>query len=344
MDPAEFTPYRPYACNTTNESRTDVEKFVKIWDSLTGDFGYSFIAYEYYGSSAMGVNEMEVLARYIKRYPIVEETATGIRSTYYGPNPNSLPAGYEYVKELLEKRSPFEPDIPTFNYKEEITDSAAITRAKDPMNGGECYIVGMDIGKFTYLSHRFQLPGFSRAYSNQYEPGVDMLLRLLRNIYFNALRPAVTLSPIPDGNRLAMMFTHDCDANRPDLWRMYSQREREYGINSTFMIFTKYTRDAYDVEFFFRGYDELKSILDYGHELGSHSVTHAPTFFVRLIQYSDYTLGDGQERFNYGPTGDRYETRIVCSNGREYFRNRMELEGTVFGKFTYNYPGKSDPQ
>ena len=330
MDPADFVPYVHYPCETANESRSDTEKYVKIWDSYLPGFGNSFSAIEYPPSAAPFANPVEMLALFVKRYPIVFNTSTMEESTYYGPDPNVLPAGLEYKLGRIVKRNPFDPDTPTFSIKEELTENGAITRASTP-SGGHCYNMGFDIGAFAYLNFRYQLAGHSRSYSNEYEPGLDMLLRFIRNVYFDKFNDAVTYHPIPNGHRLSVMFTHDCDANRPDLWRLFSRTERQYDINATFMIFTKYTRDAYDVEFFFRGYDDLMDILDFGHELGSHSVTHSPNFYRAVPDFRDYGTGDGQEQFNFGPTGDKYETEIVCTDARDYFNMVQARDGSVYG-------------
>ena len=330
MDEADFVPYVPYPCETANESRSDTEKFVKIWDSYAPGFGSSFQAIEYPASASGFANPVEMLALFVKRYPIIFDTNTLDESVYYGPDPNVLPAGFDYKLGRIVKRNPFDPDTPTYSIKEELTENGAITRATTP-SGGHCYNVGFDVGAFSYLNFRYQLSGHSRSYSNEYEPGLDMLLRFIRNVYFDKFNDAVTYHPIPNGHRLAVMFTHDCDANRPDLWRLFSRTERQYDINATFMIFTKYTRDAYDVEFFFRGYDDLMDILDFGHELGSHSVTHSPNFYRAVPDFRDYGTGDGQEQFNFGPTGDKYETEIVCTDARDYFNLVQSRDGSVYG-------------
>ena len=334
MDEADFKPYVPYPCETANESRSDTEKFIKIWDSYLPGFGNSFEALEYPVSTNPAANPVEMLALFVKRYPIVIDTGTLEESVYYGPDPNVLPAGFEYKLGRIVKRNPFDPDTPTYSIKEELTETGAISKSTTA-SGGHCYNMGFDLGSFTYLNFRYQLSGHSRSYSNEYEPGLDMMLRFIRNVYFDKFNDAVTYHPIPNGHRLAVMFTHDCDANRPDLWRLFSRTERQHDINATFMIFTKYTRDAYDVEFFFRGYDDLMDILDFGHELGSHSVTHSPNFYRAAPDFRDYGTGNGQEQFNFGPTGDKYETEIVCTDARDYFASVQQRDGSVYG-WVYN--------
>ena len=330
MDEADFKPYVHYPCETANESRSDTEKFIKIWDSYLPGFGNNFAALEYAASNSELANPVEMLAFYVKRYPVVINTATLQESTYYGPDPDVLPAGFEYKMGRVVKRNPLDPDKQTYSIKEELTETGAITKSTTN-SGGHCYNMGVDIGSFTYLNFRYQLAGHSRSYSNEYEPGLDMLLRFIRNVYFDKFNDAVTYHPIPNGHRLSVMFTHDCDANRPDLWRLFSRTERQYDINATFTIFTKYTRDAYDVEFFFRGYDDLMDILDFGHELGSHSVTHSPNFYRAVPDFRDFSTGDGQEQYNFGPTGDKYETKIVCTDAREYFNIVQQRDGSVYG-------------
>ena len=101
-----------------------------------------------------------------------------------------------------------------------------------------------------------------------------MLYRLIRNIYYQQAE-RVTLSPIMNGKKLAIVISHDCDANRPDLWAEYARREHEQGVKTTFMIYTKLNRDGYDVPFYLRSIDAIANVTTYGHELGSHSVAHS---------------------------------------------------------------------
>ena len=151
MDEADFKPYVHYPCETTNESRSDTEKFIKIWDSYLPGFGNNFAAMQYPASTSEFANPVEMLAHYIKRYPIVIDTVTLEESTYYGPDPDNLPPGFEHKMGRIVKRNPFDPDTPTFSIKEEITDTGAITKSTTA-SGGHCYNMGIDIGAFSYLN------------------------------------------------------------------------------------------------------------------------------------------------------------------------------------------------
>ena len=70
-----------------------------------------------------------------------------------------------------------------------------------------------------------------------------MIYRLIRNLYYQRTE-RVTISPIMNGKKLAVVISHDCDANRPDYWAEYAKREYEQGIKANFMIYTKLNRDG----------------------------------------------------------------------------------------------------
>ena len=92
------------------------------------------------------------------------------------------------------------------------TDVASVfSRVTD--NSGTCVGLFGDIGQMASKSHTNKWGGTGRSYSSNYDPGIDMFFRLIRNIYYQR-ESVVTLHPIMSGKKLAITITHDCDANR----------------------------------------------------------------------------------------------------------------------------------
>jgi len=92
-----------------------------------------------------------------------------------------------------------------------MTDLASIFSRETP-NEGSCTSLFGDIGQLASASHTNKMGGTGRAYSSTYDPGIDMFWRLIRNIYYQS-QQVVTLHPIMSGKKLAIVITHDCDAN-----------------------------------------------------------------------------------------------------------------------------------
>ena len=85
---------------------------------------------------------------------------------------------------------------------------------------------------------------------NQYEPTLDVLLRLVEGIYRNSQRNAVTLATVPWDKSLAVMITHDLDYTQSVLnSRPYADFEQSNGVRATYFIQTKYIRDFNDAVF-----------------------------------------------------------------------------------------------
>jgi len=165
------------------------------------------------------------------------------------------------------------------------------------VGSGWAYALGIDLGFLLLKGYNNREEGFARSYVNEFEPMLDVLLRLLGVIYRKGDDRAVNLRPVPDGKDLAVIISHDVDytlslANAVD----YARLERSQGIAATYFIQTKYMKDWNDNVIL----DEtaprlLKEIKNMRMELASHGVSHS-----RIFQ--DFPLGDGKESYpNYRP-------------------------------------------
>ncbi len=168
--------------------------------------------------------------------------------------------------------------------------SAAIIHRR--VGSGHAYALGIDLGELLLKGHNWRLQRFARSYVNEFEPALDVLLRLIADIYREAQDRAVILRPVPDGKDLAVVISHDIDytrslANAVD----YARLARSHGIAATFFVQTKYSRDYNDdIIIDEAGPRHLEALRDLGMEIASHGVSHS-------LRFDDFPLGDGRERY-----------------------------------------------
>jgi len=163
--------------------------------------------------------------------------------------------------------------------------------------GGAAFALGIDLGEFVLRSQNERGFNAQRSYVNEYEPSVDVLLRIIKNIYADAVPDAVFIHPVPGGKALPVCLTHDIDFTRSIINAVkYAEMEKEKGVKATYFIQTKYIKDWNDDVFFNeRGADCARQIAALGMELGSHSVAHSHVF-------SKFEMGSGRETYpEYAP-------------------------------------------
>jgi peptidoglycan/xylan/chitin deacetylase (PgdA/CDA1 family) len=172
---------------------------------------------------------------------------------------------------------------------------AAITHRS--IGQGQAYAFGLDLGAYFLKGYNNREEGLARSYVNDFEPAIDVLLRILRGIYREAEPDAVTLGTVPFGKSLALVITHDIDyAQSIDNALAYAALERRLGITATYFLQTKYIRD-YDDQSFFNENEmpSIRRIADLGMEVASHSVSHSRAF-------NRFPIGTGEEQYpDYEP-------------------------------------------
>jgi peptidoglycan/xylan/chitin deacetylase (PgdA/CDA1 family) len=169
-------------------------------------------------------------------------------------------------------------------------DTTAITAHN--VGKGHAYAFGIDPGFLLLTGYNNREQGVARSYVNDYEPALDVLLRLLRNIYREGEPLAVTLDTVPQGKTLATLITHDVDYG-PSLTNatVYAEYEAKAGIHATYFIQTKYVRDWNDDVFFnVDGLVPLRHLRELGMEIASHSVSHSTVF-------NQLPIGSGEESY-----------------------------------------------
>ena len=198
--------------------------------------------------------------------------------------------------------------------------TAAITARQ--VGAGNTYAFGVDLGFLLLTGYNNREQGVARSYVNQYEPSLDVLLRLLRNIYREGEPAAVTVDTVPQGKALATIITHDIDYGRSlTNTSQYAEYESSVGLHATYFIQTKYVRDWNDGVFFNEAaVAPLKHLRALGMEIASHSVAHSRVF-------NHLPTGDGDERYpEYRPfVGDKERTENATVLG-ELRTSRFLLE------------------
>lgn len=156
---------------------------------------------------------------------------------------------------------------------------------------------GFDPGYLLALGYNNREEGIARAYVNQFEPSLDVLLRLLKELYTAASPAPLTLGTVPFGHQLPVLITHDVDYHRSLTNALaYAEFETGVGVRATYFTQVKYLRDFNDLAFFNdTAPPVLKRLRALGHELASHTVCHSKVF-------SRLPLGTGTERYpDYQP-------------------------------------------
>ncbi|MDR4478589.1 MAG: hypothetical protein R3B37_02400 [Nitrospira sp.] len=173
--------------------------------------------------------------------------------------------------------------------------TAAITQAL--YGPGRAYAIGLDLGFLLLKGYNNRGEELVRTYDNQFDPTLDVWLRLLKSIFRTAQDGAVTVGTVPFGKSLSVMLTHDVDftesiKNAVD----YAEYEKSQGLVGTYFIQVKYIRD-YNDDIFFNdeGVRYLARLAELGMELGSHTIAHSKVF-------NQFPMGTGREAYpSYAP-------------------------------------------
>lgn len=192
--------------------------------------------------------------------------------------PESLVGTYGYTR-------PVNPPLAVFE-----DGTAAVTQKK--FANGRAYAIGVDLGFLLAKGYNNREQNIARSYVNAFEPTLDVLLRLVKNIYLDANPDAVTLSTVPFGKSLAVVISHDIDFTRSlKNAVIYAELERSAGISATHFIQVKYIKDWNDDIFFNAdGVKNLAALSALGADIASHSVSHSKVM-------SKFALGSGTEQY-----------------------------------------------
>jgi len=235
---------------------------------------------------------------------------------------NAYTGQFRYPKELtisIGNKERFKETIGTYSYsKPQLPPlatfedkSAAITQKI--YETGKSFAFGFDIGYLLLKANNIRHEDYNRSAANEFEPTIDVILRLIKQIYLEEERDAAFISTVPYNKNLAVCISHNIDFGKAlDNALAYAEEEKKMGIRSTYFIQTKYIKDR--KPFIFNSADDFEIIRKL-HELGmdvqSLGVSGSP-------QFDQLEQGTGKEIYpGYKP--------YVMGWDKTYY-------GTVFGE------------
>ncbi len=189
--------------------------------------------------------------------------------------------------------------------------SAAITQRF--YEGGSAYALGFDLGYLILKGHNIRHEDYNRSQANNFEPTLDVLLRLIKNIYIASSRDAAYVCTVPYNKDLSVCITHNINFKKAlDQAPAFAQKEKEAGIHSTYFVQTKYIRDKREgILFSNESVNNLKQIANSGMDIQSNTVSGSPLF-------DQFEQGTGDEVYpDYRPYVIAYE---------------KTYHGTIFGE------------
>jgi hypothetical protein len=190
---------------------------------------------------------------------------------------------------------------------------------------GKVYLLGLSLLDVVLRNQNNRDYEAQRHYVNNFEPGADVWLLVLRAWYEAYGKDWVRLSTIPGGYRSALLLSHDVDWENsfaPGL--DFARIEKASQASSTFFIQTKYVDDANSKAFLFAPQlDILWQLKAGGSTVGSHSIIHSRGF-------NKFELGSGHETYSsYQPRGLGFDTASGATVFGEVRVSKELLDGEI---------------
>ena len=201
--------------------------------------------------------------------------------------------------------------------------SAALFR--NSLGKGNVYLLGLSLVDAVLRCQSNRDFEAQRHYVNEFEPGADVWLLVVRAWYEGYAKDWIRLATIPDGQRSVVLLSHDVDwedSFKPGL--EFARIEKENRASSTFFIQTKYVDDANSKAFFFDpDLTFLRELKEQGSTIGSHSIIHSRGF-------NKFDLGTGHETYpTYQPRGLGFDTASGATVFGEVRVSKELLDGEV---------------
>lgn len=147
-----------------------------------------------------------------------------------------------------------------------------------PYGRGRAYLLGMSYTDSVLLPQIGGSYNAERQYVNGFEPSADVIMLIIKGTYEAACSPSVCLSTLPYALPLALVLTHDVDAQSSFMDSLkFAALEEKFGVKSTFFVTTKYFADASDIDYFSvrENADAIRNLRRRGWDIGSHTVSHS---------------------------------------------------------------------
>ncbi len=239
------------------------------------------------------------------------------------PDSNNVYTGqFHFPKELtisLGNKERFKETIGTYSYSKTQLPALATYEDKSAAvtqklyESGKAFAFGFDIGYLLLKAHNIRHEDFNRSSSNDFEPTVDVILRLIKAMYLEGDRNGAYVCTVPYNKDLAVCITHNINFRKAlESSLNFAAEEKKLGIRSTYFIQTKYIRDR--KSFIFNSAEDFKiitSLHEMGMDVQSNGVCGSP-------QFDQFEQGSGAEIY---PTYKPY----VMAWDKTYY-------GTIFGE------------
>jgi hypothetical protein len=192
---------------------------------------------------------------------------------------------------------------------------AAATRRVDGASGGRAYTWGVDFGRLLLMAQNDGASGAAVHFVNHYQPAYDLFLRFIEEAWREASPDtAVRVRTAPLGREVPILLTHDVDESASvQRASVFAESEARQGVPATYFIFPKYSLPEFeDDDYIFHtiggrpAADWWRGLEGQGHELASHSTSHASDF----DQPGPWPMGSGTETF------ETYDPRFYCDGPR----------------------------
>jgi hypothetical protein len=171
-------------------------------------------------------------------------------------------------------------------------DDGAAAIVEHDVGSGHVITVGVDWRDVVLRNQLGHAINAARGYINLFEPGTDVWMLMLRDLYDATVRFGVRLHTAPGGARSALLISHDLDWGQSYVNALqYADDEKAAGATATYFVHTKYVTDYQDMAFFGPEREpQLAQLLASGGRIGSHTVAHSPLL-------DTFPIGDGTESY-----------------------------------------------
>lgn len=209
----------------------------------------------------------------------------------------------------LGNKERFKQTIGTYSYSQNSLPPVATYEDKSAAiaqrfyESGKAYALGFDIGYMILKGNNVRHEDWNRSMANDFEPGMDVILRLLKNIYLENEPSGAFLCSVPYNRSLSVVITHNVDHPAALKQSMaFARMEQKRGIRSSYFIQTKYVRDRKPAIFSSAAdFDMLGQLSGIGMDLQSQAVSGSYLF-------DQFEQGSGDETYpSYRPYDYAFE-------------------------------------
>jgi hypothetical protein len=168
---------------------------------------------------------------------------------------------------------------------------------------------------------------------NDFEPTIDVILRLLKNMYLQGEKNASYLCTVPYNKSLSVCITHNINFDKAlDQAVKLAALEKDMNIHSTYFIQTRYIRDSRSWIFNSQNdFDKLNTIFKYGMDIQSNGVSGSSLF-------DQFEQGSGKEVYpTYKPYVMAFEKTYHGSIFGELRVSRFLIDYFVPGNKTSTF-------